>query len=335
MDIDELAERLVPFCRTQLEDPWAKVASVSLTAGHAGFTYFFDVLSEGRATSYVLRLPPPGAKWEGTADVLRQARVVHALKGTGVPVADVVWAGDDLQWFDSPYFVADRVRGDTLRREPGEWAADLTAEQLRPMAKQAMQALATIHKQDWTKLVPNDGPPMSMADDVNRWDRFWERAAEPERVALGPEVKRRLLERMPANPPIGIFHGDFQWTNLLYSPECELSAVVDWELWGVGASLNDLGWIVTFRDTANWVHEGRVGGGLPEADELVAMYTEAFGADPGDVDWYRALGGYKFSIITGLNLSLHRRGKRNDPHWEVLGPSAQSLMERSLELLGG
>lgn len=334
MDLSELRERLGPFCRAKLGDPEATVVSVDLTPGHAGFSYFFEAETRGERRRYVLRIPPPGVKWEGTADVLRQARVVAALKGSGVPVVDVIWAGDDLEWFGCPYFVVPRLEGDCLRTEPGEWGATLTAEELRPVAQQAMTALATLHLQDWEKLVPNDGPPLGLQADVERWDRFWERAAVPEDVALGPQVKQRLLERMPESPRVGIFHGDFQWSNLFYSRERKLLAVIDWELWGVGATLNDLGWIVTFRDPANWVHETRSESRLPGPEELVAMYTEAYGSDPGDVAWYRALAGYKFSIITGLNLSLHRRGKRHDPHWEIIGPSARSLMEHSLELLG-
>ena len=37
----------------------------------------------------------------------------------------------------------------------------------------------------------------------------------------------------------------------------------------------------------------------------------------------------------GFNLMLHRRGKRHDPHWEVLKPSMNRLMERALEVLAG
>jgi aminoglycoside phosphotransferase (APT) family kinase protein len=334
MQIEELRERLPAFCRAHL-GPDARFVSAEMTPGHAGFSYFFAAEAGGRELRYVLRLPPPGVRLEGTADVLRMARVISALKGSGVPVAEVLWSGDDPQWFGRPYFVVERLEGDVLRTGPGEWGEHLSAGELRPMVQQAMEALARLHQQDWQKLVPNDGPPLDMTFDVERWDRFWERAAEPEMVALGPEVKRRLLARLPADARTGIFHGDYQWSNLFYNAERRLTAVIDWELWGVGATLNDLGWIVTFNDPANWVHRGRGSAPFPGPDELVAMYTESFGADPGDVAWYRALAGYKFAIITGLNLSLHRRGKRHDPHWEIMGPSARSLMEHSLELLGG
>ena len=64
------------------------------------------------------------------------------------------------------------------------------------------------------------------------------------------------------------------------------------------------------------------------------MYEEAWGAFLPDLCWYRALAAYKFAIITGLNLSLHRRGKRPDPEWENLKLSMSTLTERALELLG-
>jgi len=335
--VDELAilkTRLTAFCRAHLDDPQASVLSVERTPGHAGFSFFVAVRTRGERKDYVLRVPPPNVKLEGTADVLRQARVIAALQGTGVPVPALAWSGDDPRWFGRPYVIVPRLRGDGLRTEPGEWAGAFSAERLRPMARQAMEALARLHRLDWRRHVPDDGPPLDLAVDVERWDRFRERAAEPDMVARAPEVKQGLLARLPAAPRAGICHGDYQWANLFYTDD-RLVAILDWELWGVGAVLRDLGWILLFADDAAWAHEGRGPTRLPAPAELQAMYADAFGAAVEDVAWYRALAAYKFSIITGFNLMLHRRGKRPDPYWEVLRPSASRLLERALELLAG
>jgi aminoglycoside phosphotransferase (APT) family kinase protein len=196
-----------------------------------------------------------------------------------------------------------------------------------------MTALAGIHKVHPSK-APYLGDPVPFEQDITHWDRFYERAAEPEMLAGVPEVRRRLLDRMPTDAPIGIFHGDFQWSNLFYSFDGRLQAVIDWELTAIGATLNDVGWIATFNDPKAWAHEGAVSGFMPYADELMDMYVEAYGEKLPDLNWFRALGAYKFAIISGLNLSLHRRGKRHDPHWEVMVPSMKSLIDRALELLG-
>jgi aminoglycoside phosphotransferase (APT) family kinase protein len=327
MELNELEDRLVPFVRTTLEDPFAKVDNLAKGPGHAGFTYFFDVLVDGVRTGYFLRLPPEGVKLEGTADVLRQVAALNALEGTDVPHAKVIWSGDDPRWFGSPYFVQYRLAGDTLK---DDYALQFTDAQRPGMARQAMAALAGIHKVEAAK-APYLGEFWGFEFDVTRWDRFYERAAEPQYLALQPRVRQLLLDNIPHDARIGIAHGDFQWSNLLYSPQAELLAVIDWELCGIGPGLNDLGWICAFSDPTAWAHEQA--SKMPHADELEAMYRDAFGANAGDLRWFKALAVYKFGIITGFNLMLHRRGKRHDPHWEDIAPSARTNMEYALRML--
>ncbi|MEN8162230.1 MAG: phosphotransferase family protein, partial [Myxococcota bacterium] len=306
--------------------------------GHAGFAYGFDCEHEGGRESFFLRLPPPNVKWKGTADVLRQVQALGALEGTEVPHCTVRWSGDDLEWFDRPYFVVPKLEGDVLRLGPGEWGVKLPPERLREMARQAMRALAGIHRVPWQGRAPGLGPPIPFAADVERWDRFVPKLAEPERFRLQPRVRERLLERLPEDARVGMFHGDFQVANLFFSFEGQLLAVIDWELVGIGATGNDVGWIATFNDPAAWDGLGRGPGPgstpFPRADELVALYQEAWGEPLGDLDWFRALAAYKFAIITGLNLSLHRRGKRPDPLWEMVAKSVKPLLGRAAELPG-
>jgi aminoglycoside phosphotransferase (APT) family kinase protein len=331
MDVAELKDRLVPFVRHHLGDAGGAVSGVVAAPGHAGFSYFFDAHANGATRRYWMRLPPPGVKLEGTADVMRQVTALNALSGSHVPHCPVIWSGTDERWFGTPYFVVDRLDGDTLR-DP-EWVAQYSPEQRREMGRQTMTALAGIHRVEWESSCRYLGNFWGFETDVTRWDRFYERAAEPQLLALQPRVRELLLAKIPEGTRIGLYHGDFQGTNLLFSREARLLAVVDWELTGIGACLNDLGWICTFNEPRAWAHEGAASGSLPYADELEAMYRDAWGAEPGNVDWFKALAAYKFAIISGLNLSLHRRGKRPDPHWEDIAPSMKSLMEYAMSLL--
>ncbi len=335
MELDELEERLGPFCRAKYDDADARVSEVHKMPGHAGFSYGFTVESRGLRESWFLRMPPPNVNWRGTADVLRQVEVLNALDGGPVPHCSVNWSGDDLEWFGRPYFVVPKLQGDVLRLGPGEWAAKLDRDTLRGTAEQAMRALASIHRLDPAR-VPYLGDAVPFDEDVTRWDRFYQRAADPEDLAGAPEVRERLLGKLPADAPVGVFHGDFQTSNLFYSPEGKLLAVVDWELTGTGATLNDVGWVATFNDPEAWAPERMVGasGLWPGANELVALYAEAWGERLPDLNWFRALAAYKFAIITGFNLSLHRRGKRPDPTWEVTALSQRPLIERARALLG-
>ncbi len=341
MELDELERRLIPFARSKYTDREARICEVHKMPGHAGFAYGFTVESRGARESWFLRIPPPGVKWQGTADVLRQVCVLNALDGSSVPHCSVKWSGGEgaeLAWFERPYFVVPKLAGDVLRLGPGEWAAKLPPETLRDCAAQAMRALAGVHRIPWREKCAYLGEPLPFADDVERWDRFMPKVAAPERFALQERVRTRLLARLPADAPLGVFHGDFQVANLFFSFDGKLLAVIDWELTGVGATLNDVGWLATFNSKSAW--DQTRGGGLvpssafPNGDELVAMYQEAWGAKLPDMRWFRALAAYKFAIISGFNLALHRRGKRHDPLWETTALSIAPLLEHAAELLG-
>lgn len=332
MNIEELEERLVPFCRDRYDDPEARVFDVVAMPGHAGFAYGFRVESAGRVDAWFIRLPPPNVNWRGTADVLRQVAVLNALDATEVPHCSVRWSGDDLEWFGCPYFVVPWLEGDVLRLGEGEWGAALSDERRYDLGRQIMTALAGVHRVDPARAAYL-GDPMPFEEDVTRWDRFYERAADAERLADVPAVRQRLLDTLPADAPIGIFHGDFQTANLFCGKDGNLKAVIDWELTGIGATLNDVGWIATFSDPDAWPADtGR--SMFLDPDTLVGLYQQAWGGVLPDLNWFRALAAYKFAIITGFNLSLHRRGKRHDPAWETTRLAMTPLVRRAAELLG-
>ena len=336
MEVAELAARLGPFCRAKYGGE-VRVFDVATMPGHAGFSYGFSVDIGAGVESWFIRLPPPNVNWRGTADVLRQVAVLEALAGTEVPHCTVRWSGADLEWFGRPYFVVPKLAGDVLRLGPGEWAAPLAAEQHLDMGRQAMRALAALHKVDAAK-APYLGEPVPFEEDVVRWDRFYERAADPHCLARAPDCRKRLLETLPTDAPVGIFHGDFQTSNLFYAtdgPQCgQLLAVIDWELTGIGATLNDVGWICTFSDREAWATGDGERPMFLDPETLMALYVDAYGAPLPALDWFRALAAYKFAIITGFNLGLHRRGKRVDPSWELTKHSMAPLIDRALALLG-
>ncbi len=332
MDLEELGQRLVPFCRDKLNDPAATIASLELAPGHAGFAYLFDVTTRGERRGFFLRLPPPNVKLEGTADVMRQVTVLNALDEETIPHCEVLWSGDDPQHFGRPYFVVPKVEGWALK---DGWWRRFTPAQCHAAAQEATSALAEIHKTNVAR-VRSLGEFWGFEFDVTRWDRFYDRAEDQHLLALQPRVRELLLSNIPSDTPMGLYHGDFQWTNLLYSIDCHLLAVIDWELTGIGAVLSDLGWFSLFNEPRAWNHDlATPEGYTPKAAEIEEMYFEAYGVNSGGLPWFKALAAYKFSIITGFNLMLHRRGKRIDADWERYAPSMRTNMEFAMEMLGG
>ena len=59
----------------------------SIPEGHSGFTYWVGLEGGEQA---VLRLPPPGARIAGPADIPRQGRLMRALSEAGLPAPPIL-----------------------------------------------------------------------------------------------------------------------------------------------------------------------------------------------------------------------------------------------------
>lgn len=328
---DELAPKLTALCRARTGDPEASAEDLAALPGHAGFSFSFTLHARGASEPLVLRLAPPDVRVHGTADIARQARLMEALSRGGIPVPPVRWYGDEPDWFGRPYSVVELLPGSTLA-QLGERGA-LSPGLCRTVVEQAVEVLARLHALEPVAPARWLDEPLEPVHDVERWDRFVERSADPQLVALAPTLRRRLIERAPRGFRTGMFHGDFQWSNLLVDGDT-LAAVLDWELAAVGPVLNDLGWLCLFSDPESWGEDYPALPPVPPPAEIEEAYRRAWGEPlEGDVAWFRALAGYKFAAISGFNLMLHRRGKRPDAYWERLESSIPRLFRRGLDVL--
>jgi aminoglycoside phosphotransferase (APT) family kinase protein len=317
----------------------AVVSQVEPMPGHAGLSFGFRVDyrqneqgGQPQHESLVMRLPPKGVKQSGNTDVLRQVPLLHALKANGVPVPAVRWFGDDERWFDVPYLMVERLPGRTFHVWDPDPSFERSPQAVAALFQQAARTLAQVHKLDWQKELAGWESPRSLETEIHFWEPILAKAAEPQWVTQGEEVRDLLLQRQPTQPPVGLFHGDFQGSNFLFH-DGTLIALLDWEISGIGAQLLDLGWLIVFTDRESWVSSHGPIASAPPAEELIAVYEESMQRKAQDIAWYRALAGYRFGAISGFNVMLHRRGKRIDPEWELIGPSTSVLFARAKEML--
>src|SRR2546428_7901419 len=77
--------------------------------GHSGFTYFVD-------GDYVLRLPPPGARIAGPADVVRQGRIMSALRSVGLPTPAIPLMAPNPRNAGRPFIPMDLATGARITR---------------------------------------------------------------------------------------------------------------------------------------------------------------------------------------------------------------------------
>ena len=285
--------------------------------GHSGFTYWVDL--EGRRA--VLRLPPPGARIAGPADIPRQGRIMKALHDHGIPAPGIIAMSAEPAVDGRPFVLMEAMAGERI-----EAAAERGAE---PMAL-ARSAVKVLH--GLQAIAPEDSglggeQAMTLKGELARWSWLMERAPD-ELTGEAPTLAGRLAAHVPPDRAPVLVHGDYHFGNMLFVEE-QVSAVLDWEIAELGHPLLDLCCLcVVFQGG----EEGGRGWGASKGLSPDAV-CQLFGADPAEFRWTLALTYYKYAAILGYNLMLHRRGKRPDPSYEGRTGTIMGFIQAGLGLV--
>ncbi len=304
-----------------LEAVWPGSSKVELTAipeSHSGFTYMVAAEVEGDSIEAVLRLPPPGARPVGPADVARQARVMAALSEAGVAVPRILVSESEPVLDGRPFVLMERVEG--VRIEEASQTEDA-----RTLVANAFEAARAFHAVEAAQTGIGDEPPMGPDEEVERWQGLRERAPE-ELVRRAPELEQRLLSAVPPALAPRLVHGDYHLGNLLFDGS-RVVTVLDWEICQLGqAPLDEAALcLVSIRE--------RFGEPNPGAEAALPLEQMVQLSGVPDLDWYLAATCHKYAAILGYNLGLHRRGRRIDPVYEELLVTIPGLVEVGLEIL--
>ncbi len=286
--------------------------------GHSGFTYWVEFTDGSRG---VMRLPPPGARIAGPADIPRQGRLMKALSEAGLPVPPIIAMSDQPVVDGRPFVLMGRIEGDRIESAVGT----VSDEQL---ARSAVDVLLRLHALPPARTGIGDEEPMPLEGEMMRWAWLMERAPQ-ELTGRAPELGRLLAEHRPESQVPTLVHGDYHYGNMLFR-EGRVVGVLDWEIAQLGQPLLDLACLSVVA-RAGRAGEGVPGGGRVDVpDELL---LDTYGADPAEYHWYLALTFYKYAAIFGYNLMLHRRGKRPDPTYETRTDTIVQFIEEGIRLL--
>ena len=294
-------ERIRNDLAAQIKEPVRAVRAIP--EGHSGFTYWVEL--DGRRG--VLRLPPPGARIAGPADIPRQARIMAALYQLGLPVPAIVATSEYPIVDGRPFVLMEAVPGNRV-----EQAIDAGSTPLQ-LAASAVEVLRRFQSVPCESTGIGGEDPMPLEGEIARWTWLMERAPA-ELTGQAPRLARLLFDRKPLPRSPVLVHGDYHLSNMLFD-RGRVSAVVDWEIAQLGQPLLDVCCI-----SLSHVPPDAVG--------------EMYAADPDDYRWYRALTYYKYASIFGYNLMLHRRGKRPDPSYEQRTDTILGFIDQGIGVLG-
>ena len=258
--------------------------------------------------SFVLRRPPRNLRKNSNATMLREARLLGALKGSEVPHARLYGFCDDEAVIGTAFYVMAPLDGfSPLGPLPGKygtepsWQAAMGREYVK--AGVALGAVDYIAQglEDYGKAADWHGR------QVDRW--LGQLGSYAELPGYGghslphiDEIARWLSDNVPIDGRIGIIHGDFQYPNVMYHfDRPAISGLIDWELSTLGDPLLDLGWLLT-----SWCDAGDPEGkepvctpwlGFTSRRELVGLYGELSGRDMSQMPWYMVLACFKLASI--------------------------------------
>jgi aminoglycoside phosphotransferase (APT) family kinase protein len=317
-----LADALAPIVWRVLGDPGAEVVDLSrLSGGASRETWSLDAVGrDGRARPLVLQRERAGGVRTG-GGMAAEAALIRAAGAEGVPVPEVVAAGDD-DGLGAPWLLAARLDGETIPRRilrEGELA------DARPqLTAQIARAAAGIHR-----IPPSQVHGLEDQDQVGQFRDLLDLLGQPHPVF---ELGFRWLEaNRPAPVPPAVVHGDLRLGNLIVGPE-GLRAVLDWELAHLGDPLEDLGWLCV----RSWRFggPGRVGG-VGDREELCAVYGDASGRDvePADLDWWEALGTLKWGVMCIVQASSHLTGMTRSVELAAIGRRVAETEHDLLDLI--
>jgi aminoglycoside phosphotransferase (APT) family kinase protein len=301
--------------------------------GHSNVTY----LIEREQAAVVLRRPPRPPLPPSAHDVLREARLLRALKDTPARVPAVLAVCEDPATIGAPFYVMERIEGEVIVASVPA-TLDTPAER-RAIGEQLIDALVEIHGVDWRAAgLEGFGKPTGYLErQLRRFLGLWELNKTREIPAV-ESVGSWLSEHLPEQGPAAeatIVHGDFRLGNTMFAsdPPARLVAVLDWEMATIGDPLADLGYLCMMWTEAGdpssglREHLGNVtrAEGFPTRAELIARYEERSGRSMGNIRWYTTLALWKSVVFMEGNYKRAIAGTTDDPYLKQFGEGVLEL----------
>lgn len=332
LDLDALSAYLEEHHRDLVG---GELSAQLLRGGRSNLTY---LVSDETGHEVVLRRPPLGHVLATAHDMSREARVMAALAGSGVPVPDVLVTCPDPEVIGAPFYIMSRARGTAYRTK--EELNLLGAERTSAIAATMMRILARLHSIDPESVGLGDFGHSDgfLARQVERWHTQFEGSHSRDIDGM-EELYARLRDSVPEQGAPGIVHGDYRLDNLLVDSTDEVTAVLDWEMSTIGDPLTDLALLTVYNDMSRMPVFGRVvtsvalADGFPSNDEIVTTYAATSERDLTRLPWYVGLACFKLAgVMEGIHYR-HLHGQTVGAGFDLAGAGVPGLIANGLAAL--
>ncbi|WP_430391238.1 phosphotransferase family protein [Dyella sp. 20L07] len=291
----------------------------------------------------VLRRPPRGAKAKSAHDMLREARVMNALKPSYPYVPAILARCDDAEVIGQDFYVMERLNGTILRRDlPPELGLD--RDGVRTLCLSFIDRLIELHHVDITQPGLNElGKGEGyIARQVAGWSERWRQAAT-EGSDPCEDVMTWLNTSQPKHDNAScVIHNDYRFDNVVLSPDnpLDIIGVLDWEMATIGDPLMDLGgslayWVQADDDKVfqSFRRQPTHESGMLTRAEVVAYYGERSGFDVSRFDFYEVFGLFRLMVIIQQIYRRFALGQTSNPQFSGFGDAARYMGMRCRRLI--
>jgi aminoglycoside phosphotransferase (APT) family kinase protein len=320
-----------------LSETWGRPVSatnlVETTVGARRGNILFDAVDGDTVHRLVVTIYPPARTV--IFGVTAETGALRLAEAAGAPVAHVFEVCEDPSWFGEPFFISQRIEGESLPRNVLRLvAADESLGER--MGRQLGAAFAAIHSVPATATpeaihrAPFDVPPSVAALDVMR-EQLGELLQPAPTFALG----LRWLERNQPDPPHHqvMVHSDVRNGNIMVGPD-GLRAILDWEGCHTGDPHEDLGWVCV--RTWRFGNDHLEVGGFSPRGPMIEAYEAAGGPfDPHAFQWWKVWGTLKWGIGLSRQSVQHLNGTYRNIAMATSGRRSVELEYDLLRLLKG
>jgi aminoglycoside phosphotransferase (APT) family kinase protein len=333
MKPEEMRERLAIFVARESGASAVRVEGLRKVPGGASReTWSFDAVltSDGgeKRLPLILRRDP-GSDTNFSTGRGAEFRVLRAALEAGVPVPVVHWLGESADDLGAPFFIMQRIDGETLARRL--LRDDQYAAARRVMTEQLAAIAARIHAVDCAGLdfllAPETGTSPALAE-VERYEQLY-RAITPEPHPVFEVAFRWLHANLPEPGRSVLVHGDYRIGNVIFGAE-GVRSILDWEIAHIGDPAEDLGWLCVRA----WRFGSEAGpvGGIGRREELLDAYRRAGGEmiTPGRLRFWELFGNLKWAVICIAQAKTHLDGRVRSVELAAIG---RRTAETELELL--
>ena len=259
-----------------------------------------------------VRIPPAEAAYPvfRSYDLRMQYDVMAAVGAhTDVPVPPLVGIEESSDLIGSPFLVMKAVEGRAPVDNPpyvfGGWLYDADPADREALDRASVEVLAGVHalpdpmaKLPSLAAAAGDDPLRAHFDDLRDYYE-WTHREDGLRTPILERTFDFLEARWPQHSEPVLSWGDSRPGNILFDGLAP-AAVIDWEMAAIAPREVDLGWYVFIHRFFQDIAEVFEMPGLPDfarPDKVAAVYEEASGYTPQDLDWFVTYAALRHGVV--------------------------------------